>query len=58
MFQTVPLPIIRSFSTLHTATVYVIQVLLTASEQDQDGTTLILLSSCQQNLYDTYRYCV
>jgi len=38
MFQTVPLSIIRSFFTVHTAMVYVIQVLLTACEQDQDGT--------------------
>jgi len=31
---------------------YVIQVLLTACEQDQDDTALILLASCRQNLYD------
>jgi len=37
MFRTVPLSIISSFFTLHTATVYVIQVLLTACEKDQDG---------------------
>ena len=39
---------------------YVIQVLLTACEQDQDGTgsVLILLASCQQNLYDIYHCCV
>jgi len=36
MFRTVPLPIIMSFFALHTAMVYVIQVLLTACEQDQD----------------------
>jgi len=28
--------------------VYVIQVLLTACEQDQGGTGLVLLASCQQ----------
>jgi len=36
MFRTVPLSIIRSLS-LYTAMVYVIKVLLTACEQDQDG---------------------
>ena len=35
MFRTVPLPIIRTFS-LYTGQWYVIQVLLTACEQDQD----------------------
>ena len=46
MFRTVPLSIIRSFFTVHTAMVYV----LTACEQDQDGTSsvLILLVSCHQ----------
>jgi len=43
MFRTVPLSIIRSFITVHTAMVYVIQVLLTACEQDQDGTGSILI---------------
>ena len=38
MFRTVPLSTIRSFFTVHTAMVYVIQVLLAACEQDQDGT--------------------
>ena len=35
-------------------------VMLTACEQDQDGTgsVLILLASCQQNLYDIYHCCV
>ena len=36
MFRTVPLSIIRNFFTVHTTMVYVIQVLLTACEQDQD----------------------
>jgi len=51
MFRTVPLSIIRSFIfTIHTAMVYVIQVMLTACEQDQVGTIsiLILLASSQQ----------
>jgi len=38
MFRTVPLSIIRRFFTVHTAMVYVIQDLLTACEQDRDGT--------------------
>jgi len=40
MFRTFPLSIIWSFFTVHTATVYVIQVTVTACEQDQDGTAL------------------
>ena len=51
MFRTVPLTSIGSFIlTVHTEMVYVIQVMLTACEQDQDGTIsiLILLASCQQ----------
>ena len=39
MFRTVPLSIIRNFS-LYTQQWYVIQVLLTACEPDQDGTSL------------------
>jgi len=40
--------------------VYVIQVTVTACEQDQDGTSpvLILLANCQQNLYDIYHCSV
>jgi len=37
---------------------YVIQVLVTACEQDQDDTALILIVSCQQNLYDICHCCV
>jgi len=50
MFRTVPLSIIRSFFTEHTALVYVIQVTVTACEQDQSGigSVLILLANCQQ----------
>ena len=53
MFRTVPLYIIRSFS------LYAMQVLLTACEQDQDGTSyvLILLASCQQT-FMTYTIAV
>jgi len=36
MFRTVPLSIIRDFSTVHSAMVYVIQALLTACERDPD----------------------
>ena len=48
----------QEFFTVHTAMVYVIQVLLTAGKWDQDGTILILLTSCQQNLHDIYHCCV
>ena len=53
MFRTVPLYIIRSFS------LYAMQVLLTACEQDQDGNSsvLILLASCQQT-FMTYTIAV
>ena len=50
MFRTVPLSIIRSFS-LYTAMVYVIQVLLTACEQDQDGTLPCFCSQAVSKLY-------
>ena len=36
----------QEFFTVHTAMVYVILVLLTSCEQDQDGSVLILLASC------------
>jgi len=52
MFRAVPLSIIRSFFAVHTTMVYGIchTGLLTACEQDQDGTgsVLILLVSCRQ----------
>jgi len=51
MFRTVPLSIIRSFS-LYTQ--QYIQVMLTACEQDQDGTARKLSA----NLYDMYYCCV
>ena len=40
----------QEFFTVHTAMVYVIQVWLIACEQDQDGTSsvLILLASCMK----------
>jgi len=47
MFRTVPLSIIRNFL-LHTQQWYIHTNLLTAGEQDQDGSILILLASCQQ----------
>jgi len=43
----------QQFFTVHTAMIYVIQVTVTACEQDQDGSILILLASCQQ----TFMYC-
>jgi len=60
MFRTVPVSIIRSFS-LHTAVVYVIQVLLTACGQGSGrncSCVLILLASCNCKLYDIYHCCV
>jgi hypothetical protein len=47
MFRTVPLSIIRSFLTVNTATVHVVQVC----------STLILLASCQQTCV-TYTFAV
>ena len=44
----------QEFSTLHTAVVYVIQVMLTACEQEH----LFVLASCQHDLYDIYHCCV
>ena len=38
----------QEFFTVHTSMVYVMQVTVTACEQDQHGTALILLASCQQ----------
>jgi len=38
--------------------VYVIQVTVTACKQDQDGYVLILLASCNCNLYDIHHCCV
>ena len=39
---------------------YVVQLLLTACEQNEEGTgsALILLGSCNCNLYDIYHCCV
>jgi len=51
MFQTVSLSIIRSFSLYTRSNAICHTGLLTACEQDQDGTVLILLASCQHNLY-------
>ena len=59
MFRTVPLPIIMSFFALHTAMVYVIQVLLTACEQDQEEP--VPSWSCSQAVSKTcmlYHCCV
>ena len=53
MFRTVPQSIIRSFFTLHTAMVYVIQVCGQLSSR-----ILILLASCQHDLYNIYHCCV
>ena len=58
MFRTVPLSTIRSFS-LYTQQWYVIQLTVTACEQGQDvRSVLILLASCNCNLYNKYHCCV
>ena len=54
MFRTVLLSIIRSFFTVHSAMVYVIQV----CRQLSNRTILVLLESCLTNLYDIYQYRV
>jgi len=57
MFRTVPLHH-EEFFTVHTAMVYVIQVTVTACEQDQDGTrSVLILLACFQQTCITYTYC-
>jgi len=56
MFRTVPLSIIKSFFTVHTAMVYVIQVTVTVCGQDQDG--IDSAHKLSANLYDIYHCCV
>jgi len=60
MFWAVLVSIIRSFFTVHSAIVYVIQVLLTACEQDQVGTEFRPdpARKLSANLYDIYYCCV
>jgi hypothetical protein len=55
MFQTVSLSIIRSLVLYTQQEVYVIQVMLTACQRDQDGSILVPLASSQQNMFDIYR---
>ena len=50
MFRKVSLSIIRSLAQYTQQYVYVIQATLTACEQEQ----MLLLTSCQHNLYDIY----
>ena len=52
MFQTVPLSIIRSLFTVHSAMVYVIQVLRQLSGRTSPARKL------STNLYDKYHCCV
>ena len=54
MFRAVPLSIIRSFFTVHTATVCVIQVTVTACEQFRPDPARKLSAK----LYDIYHCCV
>ena len=54
MFRAPSLPIIRSFSTVHSVLVSFMQVLMAASKQRQDG-TLSLLGSGHQNLHENYQ---
>jgi hypothetical protein len=57
MFRTVSLSIIRSPVLYTQQQAFVIQVMVTACQRDQDGTSSILipLASSQRNLYDIYQ---
>ena len=57
MFRTIPLSIIRSFS-LYTQQWYMSYRFADSLREGSGGTILILLASCQQNLYDIYHFCV
>jgi len=59
MFRAFPSSIIRSFYCKHNSGICH-RGLLAACEQDQDGTSsvLILLANCNCNLYDIYHCCV
>ena len=57
MFRTVPLSIIRSFS-LYTQQWYMLYRLQLQLAGRIRTAALILLASCQQNLYDIYHCCV
>jgi len=57
MFQTVPLSIIMSFFTVHTAMVLCHTSLLTVCEQDQDGTA-VPSWSCYQAVWHIPMLCV
>ena len=60
MFRTVPLSIIRSFS-LYTQQWYVsyrLQLQLVSRIRTELSSVLILLASCNCNLYDIYHCCV
>jgi hypothetical protein len=59
MFGTVPLSIINQFFTVHAAIGGICHTsLLTACKQDQDGSILILLTSCQQTIIYTIAVCI
>jgi len=60
MFRTVPLSIIRS-SSLYTQQWYMsyrLQLQLASRISTELSSVLILLTSCNCNLYDTYHCCV
>jgi len=57
MFQTVPLSIISSFS-LYTLQWYMSYRFADSLQAGSGRNVLILLASCQQNLYDIYHCCV
>jgi len=58
MFRTVPLSIIRSFS-LYTQQWYMsYRFVDSLRAESRRSSVLILLVSCQQNLYDIYHCCV
>jgi len=57
MFRTVPLSIIRSFS-LHAEQWYMSYKFADSLRAGSGSSILILLASCQQNLYDIYHCSV
>ena len=57
MFRTVPLSIIRSFS-LYTQQWYMSYRFADSLQAGSGRSVLILLASCQANLYDIYHCCV
>jgi hypothetical protein len=59
MFRTVPLPIIRSLFTVHSAMVYVIQVCrqLSSRTRTELCSILVLLESCESRWFHYKEMC-